>query len=70
MASRKQQIVSRITQLERIVKDSNAEINRLTHELETTPAALLDRDDDEQIRAATAARNDFLRSQGLLPPKE
>lgn len=67
MATRRQTIVKRVTELEKVVKDSNEEIERLKNELTTTPGDFLDRDPEEEIKASIEARNDFPRSEGLLP---
>ena len=70
MATDRERIVSRINELETIIKDSNKEKEKLQNELSTTPGDLLDRDPEEEIRASVVAKNDFLRSQGLLPEEE
>ena len=63
----RQKIQKRLLELEDSVKSQNEEIEKLTNSLQTTPDYLLDRDLDEERRAATQAKNDFLRSQGLIP---
>lgn len=67
MATQKEKIVRRITELERIVSESNAEIEQLTNTLQETPAALLERDEEADIKARAERLNTYLRSQGLLP---
>lgn len=67
--TRRQEIVSRVTELERIVKESNEEIEKLTNELTTTPGDFLDRDQEKETREKVERMNDFLRREGLLPPK-
>lgn len=63
----RQKIQKRLLELEDSVKSQNEEIVKLTNSLQTTPDYLLDRDLEEERRAATQAKNDFLRSQGLIP---
>ena len=63
----REKIQRRLLELEDSVKSKNEEIVKLTNVLQTTPDYLLDRDKDEETRAATQAKNDFLRSQGLIP---
>ncbi len=63
----RQKIQKRLLELEDSVKSQNEEIEKLTNSLQTTPDYLLDRDLEEERRAATQAKNDFLRSQGLIP---
>ena len=67
MATQKDKIVLRISELERIVKESNAEIEQLTNTLRETPAALLERDEEAEVKARAEKLNAFLRSDGLLP---
>jgi hypothetical protein len=64
--NRKQQIVSRITELERANETNAAEIEALKRELVETPDALLERDPEADTLAAVQRKNDFLRKQGLL----
>lgn len=63
----RQKLAKRIFELEESVRTQNEEIEKLTKTLQTTPDVLLDRDLEEERRAATQAKNDFLRSQGLIP---
>jgi hypothetical protein len=63
----RQKIQKRLLELEDSVKSQNEEIEKLTNSLQTTPDYLLDRDLEEERRASTQAKNDFLRSQGLIP---
>ena len=65
--TRKQTIVSRISELERAIEANNNEIEALKLELSETPDALLDRDPDADTLARVDAKNDFLRQCGLLP---
>ena len=67
MATRKQEIVSRITELERLTEANNAEMEALKKELTETPDALLERDKEADARAKTERMNEFLRQEGLLP---
>ena len=67
MSTRRNKIVSRITELENIIKSSNEEITTLTNELQTVPGDLLDRDDDAVRDEAIRAKNQFLRDAGLIP---
>jgi hypothetical protein len=69
MATRRQTIVRRVSELEKLVKESNEEIERLTDELSSTPGDFLDIDPEEEKRASIQAKNDFLRANGLLPRK-
>ena len=63
----RQKLAKRIFELEESVRTQNEEIEKLTKTLQTTPDVLLDRDLEEERRAATQSKNDFLRSQGLIP---
>ena len=65
----KEQIVKKVTMLEALVKESNEEIERLTNQLKETPDALLDRDPEADRKAQTERMNDYLRQEGLLPPR-
>lgn len=67
MATEKEKIVRRISELERIVTESNAEIEHLTNTLRETPAALLERDKEADIKARAERLNAHLRKNGLLP---
>ena len=65
----KEQIVKKVTMLETLVKESNEEIERLTNQLKETPDALLDRDPEADRKAQIERMNDYLRQEGLLPPR-
>lgn len=65
----KEQIVKKVTMLETLVKESNEEIVRLTNQLKETPDALLDRDPEADRKAQIERMNDYLRQEGLLPPR-
>ena len=67
MATEKDKIVRRISELERIVTESNAEIEQLTNTLRETPEALLERDKEADIKARAERLNAYLRQNGLLP---
>lgn len=67
MATRKQTIVSRITELERANEANNAELEALRKELTETPEALLDRDPEADRKAEVEKMNAFLKQEGLLP---
>lgn len=67
MATEKAKIVRRISELERIVTESNAEIEQLTNTLRETPEALLERDTEADIKARAERLNTYLRKNGLLP---
>lgn len=68
--SRRAQIVERITLLESQVNTATAEIASLKDELTSTPADLLDRDDNALAQAAIKTKNDALRRAGMLPPEK
>lgn len=63
----RQKLAKRIFELEESVRTQNEEIEKLTKTLQTTPDVLLDRDLEEERKASIVAKNDFLRSQGLIP---
>ena len=67
MATRRTEIIERITDLEDIVRESNAEIDTLKAELTTTPGDLLDRDPDAAIKAQYRAFAERLRQKGVIP---
>ncbi len=67
MATRRQTVVSRISELERANEANNNEIKALKRELSETPAALLERDPDAETMAQVKRKNNFLRAQGMIP---
>lgn len=67
MSSRKDEIVARITEIERAIEAGKNEIEALTNELTQTPDALLERDLHAEANASIKRKNDFLRMQGFLP---
>lgn len=69
MATRKQIIVDRISELERSIEANNNEMEALKRELVETPDALLERDPEAVAMAQVERMNDYLRQEGLLPPK-
>lgn len=69
MATQKEKIVRRITELENLIAVSTAEMDSLKDELSTTPGALLDRDEDAFVRSSIDRKNEFLRKSGFLPTK-
>lgn len=69
MATRKQIIVDRISELERSIEANNNEMEALKRELVETPDALLERDPEAETKAIVERMNDSLREAGLLPPK-
>lgn len=67
MATRKQEIVRRITELERTNEANNNEIEALRKELTDTPDALLERDLEASVKESISRKNEILRQCGLLP---
>jgi ribosomal protein S13 len=67
MATRKQEIVRRITELERTNEANNNEIEALRKELIDTPDALLERDLEASVKESISRKNEILRQCGLLP---
>lgn len=67
MPTRKDEIVSRITEIEREIEAGKSEIEALTNELTQTPDALLERDLHAEADASIKRKNEFLRMQGILP---
>lgn len=65
-----ERLVSRITELDRIIKTAQNERAALVKELAETPAALLDHDPEAELSTQTAHLNDYLEKQGLLPPQK
>ena len=58
--TRRKEIVSRISEIDRTISEAIKEKESLTNELTTTPGDLLDMD-------SVQAKNDFLKRMGLLP---
>ena len=69
MPTRRTQIVAEITALEGEINARNERIEALKDELTNTIPDLLDRDPEAERMAEAERKNDFLRHQGLLPPK-
>ncbi|MBR5397646.1 MAG: hypothetical protein IK145_07335 [Bacteroidales bacterium] len=67
MPTRKEEIVARITEIERAIEAGKNEIEALTNELTQTPDALLERDLHAEADASIKRKNDFLKMQGLIP---
>ena len=58
----KEQIISRISEIRRIIVENRAELEKLESQLRETI--------EEEVSAAIAAKNDYLREQGLLPKQD
>lgn len=65
--TRRETIVGDITRLENEIETRNQQIAALKDELENTLPDLLDRDPDADRDARIEKKNNFLRSEGLLP---
>lgn len=63
----REKLTRQIFDLEESVRSKTEEIEKLTKTLQTTPDVLLDRDLEEERKASIIAKNDYLRSQGLIP---
>ena len=67
MATKREQLNARISELEREIYAANEEIARIKGEIHDTPAAVLDVDIDALAAQETARKNAVLRERGLLP---
>lgn len=65
--TRKEEIVKRVSQLEKQIAVNYAEMDALKEELSSTPDALLNRDTDADALASIERKNASLRKMGLLP---
>lgn len=67
MATKREQLNTRIAELERDIYAANEEIARIKGVLHDTPAAVLDVDIEAAAAQETARKNAVLRERGLLP---
>ena len=65
--TRQEEIVKRVSQLEKQIAVSYAEMDALKEELNTTPDALLNRDTEADALTSIERKNASLRKAGLLP---
>ena len=65
----RQRIVGEITRLEGVIESSTKELDALKSRLRDELPDLLDRDQEAETKALIGRMNDFLRQEGLLPPK-
>ena len=66
--TRKEEIVKRVSQLEKQIAVSFAEMDALKDELSSTPDALLERDAEAVALAEVERKNAYLRKMGFLTP--
>lgn len=62
----KEKLVKRVSELEKVIENSNKEIAAITNQLKDTPDALLERDPDSDKVTEIERKNAYLRLVGLI----